>query len=354
MKNVKMKLAVISALGLVSAQAMSLGLVNIPVAGFATSAYTRCMAQPTTIGGQPTTFGNFGSGSVGNGNPPPTPTAGANNTCALVPAPATDPTSPETGYALVTSATRTITVNNAYTGNTNINVGNVNEYVWRKPAATAPVTATPMCIYGAKVTLTNVDYNTLEVGSQRFELNDLARGGFDGLSVDAGYAVITSTASPVYRIGRTYTSVQHRALGVTPTWGDAGGHLPAANYLDLPGLGATTTAINGVNRYTGTAVNVLTANPNPTVAQQDAGVNGSWIDFNFDANFQDDDGGTNPLSAMTYVKAACTTAAPVTRTNAIRLRQTAQEKAPFISVTTTGFVPPSAPATIVPAATVPF
>ncbi len=354
MKNVKLKLAVFGALGLMSAQAMSLGLVNIPTTGFATSAYTLC-----------NTTGNFGSGSVGNGNPPINPTAGANNTCAIIlTAPVTDTKSPETNYALVTSATRSLVVNNIYTGSTNKTVGSILEVVWRKPAASAPVTATPMCIIGTKVTLTNVDYNTVEAGSQRFEVNDLARGGLSGLAVDAGYAIIQSTNSPVYRIGRAYTSVQHRATAP----GDTGGAIAGVNYLDLPGLGATAVSINGVNRYNAPPLTTAKALPlpNPVLpAEQDAGVNAAWVDFTFDVNAVDDDGSTNPASAMTYVKVACnndsaatinSTVAPAgwsREAGALRVRQTAQEKAPFISISTRGYVLPGQPA-VTPANVAPF
>ena len=339
MKNVKMKLAILSALGYSAYALAAPGLVNIPTTGFATSAYTLC-----------NTTGNFGSGS--GAGAPVAPGAGTNDTCAYFPAPASDPTSPETGYGLVTSASRSIIVNNAQTGGTNKTVGTVTEYVWRKPAATAPVTPTPVCIYGAKALMNSSDYDTVNAGTQTFEVNDLARGGFNGLSVDAGYAITATTpnASPVYRIGRTYTSVQHRALATSPACGDSGGSTPGTGYLALPGFGSAVD-INGVTRFTGTAP--ITFVPpaclaNPTPAQQAADVNDSWVDFTFDANAVDDDGSSQASSAMTYVKAACTTAAPATRPNAIRIRQTGQEKSPFISVTTTGFVPPSAPATITP------
>lgn len=341
MKNISLKLAVISVFSYATTVFAVPGLVNIPVAGFGASAYTSC-----------NTTGNFGSGS-GAGAPVP-PGSGTNDTCAYFPNPANDNASPESGYTLVTSATRTLTMNNIYTGGTSINVGSVIERVWRKPAATAPVTTTPMCIYGAKVSLTNTDYNTTEAGSQRFEVNDLARGGFDGLSVDAGYGITAANASPVYRIGRTYTSVQHRAAVAAPAnpCGDLGGSTSDPSYLALPGFGSTAS-INGVNRYTGlTAKSCPMANP--AVTEQAADVNGSWVDFTFDANAADDDGSTQPFSAMTYVKAACTTAAPITRADAIRVRATAQEKTPFISLTTSGFVPDTAPATITPAPAVPF
>ena len=353
MKNITLKLAVLAALG-ISAQVIAAGFVNIPTTGFATSAYTLC-----------NTTGNFGSSAHTN------PTAGANNTCAIVsPIPANEISSPETNYAFVTSATRPLAVNNIYTSGS-VSVGSILEVVWRKPAASAPVTSTPMCIIGARVSLSNIAYsNATDLSGKRFELNDLARGGLGGLTVDAAYAITTniaSTASPVFRIGRTFTSVQHRALATAPNYGDFGGATAGVNYLALPGLGATTASINGVNRFNApplvTAVTPMPL-PNPTVAQQDAGVNGDWVDFTFDANALDDDGGNNVHSAVTYVKIACnndnaatinSTAAGTgwTRADALRLRQTAQEISPFISISTSGYVLPTQPA-ITPAPTAPF
>ncbi|MCB5189342.1 hypothetical protein LG198_01185 [Methylobacillus arboreus] len=366
MKNATLKLAVLGVFSIASTQAIS-AFVNIPTTGFPSSAYTRCMAQPTTIGGSATTVGNFGSGSVGNGNPTPAPTTTANNTCAIVPAPANDSTSPETNYTFVTSANRPIVVNNIYTSG-NVTVGALLEVIWRKPAASAPVTPTPVCIVGTRVSLTNVAYSSVPaLSGVRFEVNDLARGGLNGLTVDAAYALTTSTASPVYRIGRTYSSVQHRALAFAPNYGDQGGALPGVGYLDLPGLGSFPGSINGVNRFTGTAANTLPL-ANPATAQQEASVNDAWINFTFDANAVDDDGSSNPISAMTYVKFACNTdnAATInsaynpttnpggwTRSDVIRLRQTAQEFSPFISVGTSGYVLPGQPA-ITPSSVAPF
>lgn len=363
MKKVQLKLAIIGAFSVFSATTMSAGFVNIPTTGFSGSAYTRCMAQPITIGGSATTPGNFGSGSTANSNPTPTPSTTANNTCAIVPAPANDLTSPETNYSFVTSATRTVSINNIYTSGS-VNVGNVLEVVWRKPAASAPVTSTPVCIIGTRVSLTNTAYsNTSGLTTSRFEVNDIARGGLNGLSVDAAYALTNSTASAVYRIGRSYTSAQHRALAVSPSFGDNGGALPGTNYLDLPGTGSSPVSINGVNRWSGTTAN-STPLANPTAAQQDAAVDDGWINFTFDANAVDDDGSSNPVSAMTYVKFACnadsaatinstTTPTGWTRSDVIRLRQTAQENSPFISVSTSGYVFPGQPA-VSPASTAPF
>jgi hypothetical protein len=162
MKHMTLKLAVLGALGVASAQAVATGFVNLPSTGFSvsggTSAYTLC-----------NTTGEFSS----NGLIYPTP--GANNTCAVfVP---TQVSPPETGFSLVASASRPAIMNNSYTGYTNKQVGTVTEYVWRKQTG-----GDYECIYGAKVNMSNIDYNTGSAGGQYFEINDLARGGYAGLS----------------------------------------------------------------------------------------------------------------------------------------------------------------------------
>lgn len=319
MKNSMVKLAVLSALGMATAQAYATGLVAIPAAGFASSAYTTCHTR-----------NNFGS----SGNLQPTTTV--DNVCAVFPA--NEATAPVAGYTLVTSAVRPVTVNNTYTNNTSIQVGNVTEYVWRNAAKTS-------CIYGAKFVASNTDYRPTVAGTQYFEVNDIARAGFSASgSVNAGYFIQAANASPIYRIGRTFTAVQHRALKYDTAANKA---LVGTNYLDLPSLGGSTASINGENTPIAAGTTATT-----TAANQTAAVNSNWIDFTGDQGFGDDDGSVAPNSAVTYVEAACTSAAPVAVTNAIRLRQTAQENTNFIEVSVPGFTPPGGTAT--PAPVVPF
>ena len=300
MKNVKLQLALLGAFSVLSAQVLATGFINIPTTGFATSAYTLC-----------NTTGNFGlSGYTW-------PTTGANNTCAVFPPNQT--AGPDTGYTVIISAVRPLIVNNIYTGSTNITVGQLTDMVWRKPAATAPVTATPMCIYGTKVVMNSTDYNTTIAGTQTFEVNDIARGGFSGLAVDAAYSNILSSSSPIYRIGRTYTSVQYRS---------------ASGYLGLPSLDSNIS-INGVNPFNSLTANALPL-ANPTSNQQTANVNANWVDFTTKVSYP-----SSAQSGFIYVKAACTTDTPIAVTNSIRVRQTGQNNSPFISISVTGFVPPS-------------
>lgn len=137
-------------------------------------------------------------------------------------------------------------------------------------------------------------------------MNDIARGGYSGSgSVNVGYFSLASSPalSPVYRAGRTFTSVQHRAYiygGGTLAQQQNNG----TGYLDLPTIGGLATLnINGVNAPF--VANVVA--PAPGAGQQDAQINSNWVDFTTDAVYQDDDGGTNPISAMTYVEFPCGT-----------------------------------------------
>lgn len=319
MKQISLRVAVATALSLLAGQAMATGLVAIPAAGFSGTAYTLC-----------NTTGNFGSSIT------TLPTASANNTCAVFPA--NEATSPVSGFTLVANATRPVVVNNTYTNFTNVTVGNVTDRVWRNAAATE-------CIYGTKFVPLNVDYRPTQAGTQYFEVNDIARGGFSASgTVQAGYFVATSTTSPIYRIGRTYTSVQHRALKYDTATNKA---LAGTNYVALPPAPGSTASINGED-FEIDAITTATT----VAANQTANVNSEWVDFTFDAVWADDDGSTNPASPMTYVQAACSAGTIPVATNAIRLRQTAQEFARFIDVSVDGYAPTST--TPLPAPSVPF
>lgn len=324
MKASILKLAVISAISVAYSQVLAAGFEALP------------KTTPITISGGTTAYitcnptGDFGSGSAVKN-----PTSSPNDTCYISPAPSTDLTSPVSGFSLVASANRTVTLNNTYSGGTNKNIGTVLDVVWRNSAQTE-------CIYGTKFTATTTDYNTLNTGNQYFEANGVARGGFVDSSsgtprdVSVAYSRSSATADVVYRAGRTFTSVQHRTGDVS---------------RPLTGLGANPS-INGKDSNSG----------NATAAQQLADLNDNWVEFTTDVNARDDDGSTNASSAMFYVRTSCTSAAPTAVANAIRLRQTFQEQSTdgsnppadqrFIEVSVTGYVPPNGLAT--PTPTSPF
>lgn len=324
MRSVEMKQIFMGLLATIFAQpSFATGLVALPSTGAtATTAYTTCHVR-----------NNFGSSGV------QIPTTTTDNTCATFPA--NEATAPVTGYTLIASANRSVVMNNTYTNNTSITVGTVWDRVWRNAAGTS-------CIYGTKFVPANIDYRPTVTGTQYFEVNDIARGGFSASgSVNVGYftPVTTPPTSPVYRIGRTYTSVQHRALKYDTAANKA---LVGTNYEDLPpSAGGSTASINGEDFEIAASTTAVTS-----AANQTAAVDSNWVSFTTDAVWADDDGQTSPNSAMTYVEAACSTAAPVAVNDAIRLRQTAQEFARFIQVSVPGFVPPGGSAS--PAPVVPF
>jgi hypothetical protein len=324
MKVSTLRLAVLSIFGVVYSQAMA-GFELIPT------------TTPITISGGTTAYiicnstGEFGIGpSVKN------PTTSPENTCYIGPAPASDLTAPISGFTLVTSANRQVTLNNTYSGNTNKNIGTLLDVVWRNAAQTE-------CIYGTKFTANTTDYNTGNAGNQYFEANGIARGGFVDTSsstartVEVAYSRSSSTAEVVYRAGRTFTSVQHR---------------PGDVVRPLTGLSNPNLSINGLDSLPGSA----------SSTQQLADLNSNWVEFTTDVNARDDDGSTTASSAMFYIKTSCSSAAPVAVANAIRLRQTFQEPSTdganpvayqrFIEVPVTGFVPPNGAA--IPTPGVPF
>lgn len=330
MKNLTLKLAVLGVFGLMTGQAMPLGLEALPVTGFAVASGGAGSHQPTG-GTTPyklcNTTGNYSSVM------PTQPTAVANNTCAIVPAPANILTPPVSGFSVVSGgvALRTVTMNNARTNNININIGTLTDVVFRNAEQTE-------CIYAMQVSLTNTDYNTVS-GMQSFEANGIARGGYAlSSTISAGYSRIATNADVVYRIGRTFTSVQHRAAAVPSS-------TFAPGYYDLPLTPGSTASINGQNAI---ALGL------PTTAEQTANANPNWVEFTTKVNANDPDGVATPTSPALYVRAACSSAAPASVANAIRLRMTWQEQGSstqeFIEVRVPGFVPPGGTAAPAPVA----
>ncbi len=305
MKYQILKFAVVAALG-AWANSASADWTNLPTTGVSvgggTSPYILC--NPT---------GSFGTGSGPGAPVKPTSIADA---CAVVPASETTvPDSSYTGSSAipVASATRTVTINS-------VNIGNVREYIWRKA-----VTGGFQCIYAMKVNLTANDYLPVTAGNQYFEVNDIARRGLSGKTLDIAYSTKPTVAEPTYRVGRTPTSVQYRS---------------GAGYVGQPltGLGSYP-AINGVNVFP-------TPAGSPTAAQQQADVDSDWVDFTTDANYLDDDGSTAASSGMFYVRTSCNSGSFTTATDAIRLRQTFQELSgdgvtpnSFTEISVTGYLP---------------
>ena len=323
MRNLVLKAAVISTLGFVSAHAMATGLINIPATGISvsggTSAYANCNDT-----------GNFGSGTS------TPPSASAHNDCAVFPA--NTSTSPVSGFSLVASTTRNIVANNTYTNNTNVTIATMLDNVWRKATTVGGVT-TYQCIYGKRISMTdtsgntNVDFNPSLAGRQFMEVNDFALGGCSGTAaadLQVGYFYTSTTDESVFRIGKAFTAVQMQS--------NAAGTAPATGYLAQPltvTAPASGTEINGVGQ-------TLSPPGSPTASQQTAEIRGNWFDFTSDITRLDEDGSSFKDSAMLYVQASCTSAAPTAIANTVRVRQTGQETQPWVTVTTTGYAPAGA------------
>ncbi len=329
MKNASLKLAVLSALGFASMQVFAAGSLCALPAAPTGSAYINAYNDGRVIpplAGPPTTAvlarGNFGI--LG--------TSGAVATCNITSL-ANDSSPPLPGYTLVVSASRTVPTTTGGTGN----IGTVTDRIWRNASNT-------MCIFGAKFTAANADHDSGLAGTQYFEVNDIARGGFSASgTVNVGYFLQATNASPVFRVGRTFTSVQHRPYiygGGTLAQQQNNG----TGYLDLPTIGGLNVSINGVN----TPLPGNTIAPAASASQQEALVNSNWVDFTNDVGFQDDDGGTNVVSSMTYVEAPCNGDSVATinstwvKPGAISLRQTAQENTTFKTIDISGYAPPGA------------
>jgi hypothetical protein len=328
MKNTLLNAVVLSALATAPILAMALGFESIPTTGFSVTGTGAGTHQPT---GGTTPYkvcngtGNYGSLSTGAS----APTTSTNNTCALVPKPASILTTPVSGFTLVASANRQIIMNNTLTGGSPIQVGTLQDVVFRNSANTE-------CIYGTQLSLTNTDYDVTKAGTQTFEVNGIARAGFSSAgTVSVAYAQILTNSDVVYRSGRTFTSVQHRAATL-------GSNTPATGYYNLPLTPGSVASINGQN---------VSALGVPLATEQDANLDTNWIEFTTDANSVDDDGSTRPASPAVYVRAACTATAPVATANGIRLRQTWQEQGTnqeFVEVRVDAFLPSGANANPAP------
>jgi len=321
MKNVKLKLAVLSAFSMLSIQAMATGLVSLPTAGVAVAASTNQPAG-TTGWALCNTTGNYGSGTY------TAPTTGANNTCAVFPGGARNlTTSPVSTIATAVAAKTTTTI----TANSET-LGTLGERTWRNSGSTE-------CIFAKYIdfaTTGTFDYNPQLAGSQRFEANDIALGGFSTTAtVQAGYYHTATTDSPVFRMGRSFTSVQMQsnAAGTAPATGFV--HLP----INGPSVPASGTEINGVGQTAGSTGSPSGPNPGtvvPTAAQQTSEIRTNWVDFMLDnTGGTDEDGTTSQNSPVLYVQAACTGTTTSTA-NTIRIRQTGQETQPWVTILAAG------------------
>lgn len=264
------------------------GLVPIPSPGGA-SAYVLCR-----------TSGNFGA-TPDTSLPPAT-----DDQCVVnsgVGANLILTSSPESGFTLQSSNATSVSA----FGET---LATLNERVFRNSTSSE-------CIYAKGVLLTSNtthDYYPAAPSTQRMEVNDLAFGGYLG-NVSAGYAKSASFAGSVYRIGRTFTSVQMQPDYSNP-------YLIGPGFNALPPIGgAAGTEIYGLS-------------------QQMAPVSASWVDFTVDLTGGTDlDGNTNLVPPNLYIKLSCATATTSVVANSFKLRQTGQWGQPWVVITASSRAP---------------
>jgi hypothetical protein len=309
MKQSVLNLAVLSALGFISSQAMATGFVSLPVTGFAlsggaTTPYVRCNVT-----------GNYGS----DASTPPT--TAANNTCAVF--------SGDSVISTLIASTLGATI--TYSG---VAVATIDQAVW----SNGLTGGSQACIYNLRLSMLDNPYN----GSDTLNINGIALSGFGSFtaanSVQAAYYYSSPDDEVVFRIGRTYTSVQHRAALTGPS-------VVALGYADHPTTASSTpsNAITGVSTYSTVSLAV------PTQAQQSAAVAPNWVEFTTDVNYDDADGTTYANSSQLYVKVTGTGACPsgTSQTaNAYSLRQTGQETTPWVEFKIPGYIPAAGNTTV--------
>lgn len=301
MRNFTIHASVLAALAFFAGESVAAGFVTLPTSG--TSAYVQCRVA-----------GNFGSGTD-NTYPPSTDDVcvapnGVGVSLGLNSA-------PESGFTLGTSNSSSVTAFSE-------TLATLNERVFRNSTS-------GQCIYAKQLNMsssTTNDYNPQLAGNNKMEVNDYAFGGFSG-TVSAAYAKVVNNYGSVYRIGRTFTSVQMQANASNPS-------LVATGYLVLPTAGGTSgTEINGVGQ-------TLTPPGTPTAAQQQAPFSANWVDFTVDVTGGiDEDGTTNFVSPTMYIKQACANTTTSVVANSLKIRQTGQETQPWVTVTGSARAPGS-------------
>lgn len=315
MRNQLVKLAVIAAFS-ISADVYATGLVALPTAGFTVTAGSNQVAG-TTGWVECNTTGNYGSDSY------TAPTTSANNNCAVFPGGQRNLTTSPVSTVATAVNTRT-TTNITANGET---LGTLGQRAWRN-------TGNTQCIFAKYIdfaTSGTFDYNPSLSGSQRLETNDVALGGYSATAtVNAGYYHTSTTDSPVFRMGRAFTSVQMQA-------DPSNSLIPATGFVRRPvnsPAPASGTEINGVGQ---------TASPGtivPTAAQQTSEIRTNWVDFTLDnTGGVDEDGTTSQNSPVLYVQSDCNGTITNSLASSVRIRQTGQETQPWVTILTSGQAP---------------
>ena len=224
---------------------------------------------------------------------------------------------PETGFTVFAPGTASSSIA-AFSES----IATLNERVWRNSSSGE-------CIYGKQVLMSLIpthDYNPYDPGTDYMEVNDFAFGGYTG-AVKAAYAKALSNFSSVIRIGRTFTSVQRQTSTIVS------GLCPG--FLHQPVIGVMPgTEIKGVGLAAPCSVI-------PTLAQQEAPLSASWVDFTAYASAGSSPDGlsANPASPNMYIKQACSSGVTTLVANSMKLRQTGRVYQPWVVVTTSSRAP---------------
>jgi hypothetical protein len=163
------------------------------------------------------------------------------------------------------------------------------------------------CIYGTHVLMKD----QVLANGQRWEINDIVRGGFSGRPVSIAYFMkpVASNeyeiAGALYRAGRTDISI------------------PYIKGYGLPALSETSSKTSNIRHQLAT-------------------VNDNWVDFTIDINFDDPDGVTHKKTPMLYIKTSCEQREPEEKDGAIRLRTTGQNGQTLFEIDVPGLVPAGA------------
>lgn len=271
----------------------------MPLKGFADehgqSAYRLCNAS-----------GNFGFGHTIS------PQAGRYDTCAVFPHSPLE--APLPGFTLVVSAMREPTLP-ASPDASEKTLATLTDMLWRNADKSA-------CLYGTRLIMRHgdhADYQPDTPGTQLLHVQDITRGGFKDQPVDIAYSPQPSIAKPLYRAGRSFSSVQYRAK-----------HEDAASgYLTLPALVShPTPAIVGLADDDSGKV--------PSLAEQSAAVDSNWVTFTTYLTAARQGKKINAVSGLFYIKSTCPAEPLEAKAGAIRLRQTMP---PFMELSMPGFVP---------------
>jgi hypothetical protein len=297
-------------------RANATGLELLPASGFAVIADSDF---PGSLNGTTAYRECNVTGSYGN-DIYTAPTTGANNSCAVFVTGGNNPGSPVSGFVNVTLSPAKQSVAITANGET---LATMRQRVYRNSAATECVFEKRFVMNTGSNGMGNAtfDYNSTLIGSQRMEVNDFVFGGFSGTTnVSAGYYYSVNTDSPVFRIGRAFTSVEMRGPG--------GGYYRRPLTTPAPVAGSE---INGLGSSTGTIAQT----------QQSADIRTNWVDFTVAINAAVDGGFTTAQnSPFMYVRAGCGAGTEIsafpTTNNTVRVRQTGRASQPWVTIVTNG------------------